>query len=278
MPTATPLAAAVVAGGRNHHPTVPLSIKPETKPFSLQGTEMFDPSSSSSPGPIRIDGFEQDAALSRSEFLTRTEILNRRARRMKQLSRIFRDHYWALMEELKLKLREYYWEYGKSPFVEDEENEKINSHRGDYADVPAENVSNGNFGANGANVSNKNSGRCEVHGCKAKAMALTRFCHMHIMSDAKQKLYMGCTFSIKSSTTGPILCGRPLLRSTVPTYCSMHFQKAEKHMVRALKKAGLNISSTNKLGPKLHVIVSEYVRQIQNKRRAAKRVSLENAL
>ncbi|KAL6504016.1 hypothetical protein OROGR_025939 [Orobanche gracilis] len=278
MPTATPLAVAVVSGGKNHHPTVPLSIKPETKPFSLHGTEMLDPSSSSSPGPIRIDGFEHDAALSRSDFLTRTEILNRRARRFKQLSRILRDHYWALMEELKLKLREYYLEYGKSPFVEDEENEKINSNRGDYADVPAENGSNGNFGANCANVSNKNNGRCEVHGCKAKAMALTRFCHMHIMSDAKQKLYIGCTFSIKSSTTGPILCGRPLLRSTVPTYCSMHFQKAEKHMVRALKKAGLNISSTNKLGPKLHVIVAEYVRQIQNKRRAAKRVILENVL
>ncbi|GFP90077.1 ino80 complex subunit d [Phtheirospermum japonicum] len=276
MPTATPTTAA--AGGKSHHSTAPLSIKPETKPSSVQSVEMLDPSSSSPSGPIRIDGFERDAALSRSEFLTRSEILNRRARRVKQLSRIYRDHYWALMEELKLKFREYYWEYGKSPFVEDEEGEKINSNRGDYAAVPAENVGNGNLGVNGPSVGGKVSGRCEVHGCKAKAMALTRFCHMHIMSDGKQKLYMGCTFSIKSSTTGPILCGRPLLKSTVPTYCSMHFQKAEKHMVRALKKVGLNVSSTNKLAPKFHVIVAEYVRQIQNKRRAAKRVNLENAV
>lgn len=41
-------------------------------------------------------------------------------------------------------------------------------------------------------------------------------------------------------------------------------------MVRALKKSGLNVSSTSKLAPKLHVIVAEYVHQIQHKRIAAK--------
>lgn len=58
----------------------------------------------------------------------------------------------------------------------------------------------------------------------------------------------------------------------------MHIQKAERYMVRALKKNGLNIASTSKLAPKLHVIVAEYVRQIQQKRRAAKRASLEIAV
>ncbi|KAL3652075.1 hypothetical protein CASFOL_001756 [Castilleja foliolosa] len=276
MPIATPTTTA--AGGKNYPSTDPFSTKPETKPSSLQSTEMLDPSSSSTSGPIRIDGSEHDAALSRSVFLTRSEILSRRARRVKQLSRIYRDHYWALMEELKLKFREYYWEYGKSPFVEDEEGAKINSNGGGYSSGPAENVGNGNLGVNGLSFNGKVSGKCEVHGCKAKAMALTRFCHLHIMSDAKQKLYMACTFPIKSSATGPILCGRPLLKSTVPTYCSMHFQKAEKNMVRALKKVGLSVSSTNKLAPKFHVIVAEYVRLIQNKRRAAKRLNLENAV
>lgn len=47
-------------------------------------------------------------------------------------------------------------------------------------------------------------------------------------------------------------------------------------MVRALKKAGLNVTSTSKLAPKFHVIVAEYVRQIQYKRRAAQRANLEN--
>ncbi|GER28276.1 KAT8 regulatory NSL complex subunit 2 [Striga asiatica] len=268
MPTAN-LAAA---GGPNHHSAAPLYLKTETKPPS-NACEMLDPSASSSSGPIRIDGSEQDATLSKSEFLTRSEFLNRRARRVKQLGRIYRDQYWALMEELKLKYREYYWEYGKGPFLEDEENERNNASRGDYAALPGENGSHGNFGVNGGNASGRVSGRCEVHGCKAKAMALTRFCHMHITSDAKQKLYESCTFSIKSSATGPILCGRPLMKSSVPSYCPMHFEKAEKHMVRALKKAGLNVSSTSKLTPKLHLIVAEHVRHIQNKRRAAKRAN-----
>lgn len=82
-----------------------------------------------------------------------------------------------------------------------------------------------------------------------------------------------CVFA--SSPTGPILCGKPILRSTVPSYCSLHFQKAEKHVARALKKAGLNVSSTSKLAPKFHVIVAEYVRQIQSKRRLAQKVLLE---
>ncbi|GER43207.1 INO80 complex subunit D [Striga asiatica] len=262
-------ASTAAGGGPNHRSTAPLSLKTETKPLPLNAAEMIDPLASSSSGPIRVDGFEHDAALSNSEFLTRSEVLNRRSRRVKQLARIYRDHYWALMEELRLKYREYYWDYGKSPFAEDEDDEKVNAHRGDCAALPGENV---NLGVNGGG---KVSGRCEVHGCKAKAMALTRFCHMHITSDAKQKLYESCTFSIKSSTTGPILCGRPLMKSTVPSYCPMHFQKAENHMVRALKKAGLNVSSTSKLTPKLHVIVAEYVRQIQNKRRAAKKANLE---
>ncbi|KAG6416147.1 hypothetical protein SASPL_123571 [Salvia splendens] len=68
--------------------------------------------------PLRVDGSEQDAALSKSEFLTRPEVIELRGRRVKQLAQIYRDQYWLLMEELKLKYREYYWEYGKSPFVQ----------------------------------------------------------------------------------------------------------------------------------------------------------------
>jgi hypothetical protein len=78
-------------------------------------------------------------------------------------------------------------------------------------------------------------------------------------------------FSISSAQAGPITCGKPILRSTVPSLCSVHFQKAQKHVTRALKKAGLNVSSSSKLAPKFHVIVTEYVCHIQTKRRAAKR-------
>ncbi|KAJ6312004.1 hypothetical protein OIU77_013705 [Salix suchowensis] len=74
---------------------------------------------------------------------------------------------------------------------------------------------------------------------------------------------------IFSAQGRPVLCGKPALISTVPSLCPMHFQKAERHLARALKKAGLGVSSPSKLAPKLHVIVTEFVRQIQTKRRAA---------
>ncbi|CAN4087518.1 unnamed protein product [Withania somnifera] len=188
------------------------------------------------------------------------EVLKRRYRRTKQLQRIYRDCYWSLMEEVKSKHREYCWKFGISAFQEDEEKN---------------NNKDGNLG-NGEN-NNRNSNTCGVHGCKSKAMALTRFCHIHILSDSEQKLYKACNYAIKSSPTGPILCGKPILRSTVPSYCSVHFQKAEKHVARALKKAGLNVSNTSKLAPKFHVIVAEYVSQIQNRRRAAQKATLELA-
>lgn len=78
-----------------------------------------------------------------------------------------------------------------------------------------------------------------------------------------------------SSATGPILCGKPILSSTVPSYCASHYEKADRYMVRALKKAGLSASSTSKCAPKFHVLTSEYVRQIMSKRRAAQQAKLE---
>jgi hypothetical protein len=79
----------------------------------------------------------------------------------------------------------------------------------------------------------------------------------------------------KSSTqTGPLLCCKPVLRSTVPLLCPTHMPVAEKHLIRVLKRAGLNISSTKKLAPKFHVVVAEYVRQIQTKRRAARKATI----
>ncbi|GJW53638.1 RNA-directed DNA polymerase, eukaryota [Tanacetum coccineum] len=59
-------------------------------------------------------------------------------------------------------------------------------------------------------------------------------------------------------------------------FCAPHFQKAEKHVARSLKKAGLNGSSTNKLAPKFHVIIAEHVRQIQSNRRIDAKEYKEN--
>ncbi|EEF47345.1 INO80 complex subunit D-like [Ricinus communis] len=220
------------------------------------------------PEPITIDGSSIDAALSLSSHLSHEELMARRSRRVKQLAKIYRAHYWALMEELKSKYKEYYWKYGKSPFKEDDKKRKRDL------------IDNKDTSFNGASELNGKLGfqedgedegirKCSVAGCKATPMALTKFCQPHILLDPKQKLYKGCTFVIKSAPARHLLCGKPILRSTVPALCPTHFQKAEIYAARALRKAGLNVSSPSKVAPKFHVIVREFVRQIQTKRRAA---------
>ncbi|KAK1379883.1 hypothetical protein POM88_026627 [Heracleum sosnowskyi] len=49
-------------------------------------------------------------------------------------------------------------------------------------------------------------------------------------------------------------------------------KKADKDVVRALKKAGLSGHSTSKLAAQFHVVVAEYVNQIQAKRSEAREV------
>ncbi|KAF6156612.1 hypothetical protein GIB67_014591, partial [Kingdonia uniflora] len=50
--------------------------------------------------------------------------------------------------------------------------------------------------------------------------------------------------------TVPVHCGKPILKAIVPSLCLVHFQKAQKHVARALKKVGLYIPSLSKLAPK----------------------------
>lgn len=205
------------------------------------------------------------------------------------------------MEDLRVQYREYYWKYGISPCKEDDERESGGerelvgfnvegcgeTNNANYSN--SNNVVGGNGGGNcggklGLGIGESvlpevklgGNNRCTFVGCKLKAMALTSFCHLHILSDPQQKLYKACSFVIKSAQAGPILCGKPILRSTIPSLCNIHLQKAQKHVTRALKKAGLNVSSSSKLAPKLHVIMAEYVNQIQSKRRAAQKANGKN--
>ncbi|KAK4768623.1 hypothetical protein SAY87_003764 [Trapa incisa] len=222
-----------------------------------------------------------EVVLFRATHLTRPEVLRLRSRRLKRLARCYRDHYWALMEELKVQYREYYWEYGISPYKQtlstSEEARETKTHDLEYsADNPHSNPNHKNniatTGASGKGdaEAKSNNPRCAFVGCKFKAMALTSFCHLHILSDTKQKLYKPCSFVIKSAQAGPITCGKPILRSTVPSLCAVHFQKAQKHVTRSLRKAGLNVASSNKFAPNFHIIVAEYVKQIQTKRKVAR--------
>lgn len=157
-----------------------------------------------------------EVALSRATHLTRPEVLRLRSRRLKQLARCYRDHYWALMEELKVQYREYYWEYGVSPYRElpsasEKEARESNPQELEYSgDDPHNNPTpKNNFAAAGASGkgdadAKSNNPRCAFVGCKLKAMALTSFCHLHILSDSKQKLYKPCSYVIKRYSFFPL--------------------------------------------------------------------------
>lgn len=160
------------------------------------------PSTSNSP----ITMSQEDQILARSSHLTRPELLRRRSHNLKELAKCYKDHYWALMEDLKAQHREYYWRYGVSPF-KDEQNQPNKRRRlgpegetidGDAVEGSGDNGTN-NDGANGVKsdqYANSNCGSC-MYGCKAKAMALTKYCQLHILKDSKQRLYTGCTNVIK---------------------------------------------------------------------------------
>lgn len=68
-----------------------------------------------------------------------------------------------------------------------------------------------------------------------------------------------------------ITCGKPVLRATVPSLCPVHYQKVQKQIAQALKKAGVNSSS--KPAPKFHALVAEGVKEIQARRRKSVNVT-----
>ncbi|XP_042415623.1 INO80 complex subunit D-like isoform X1 [Zingiber officinale] len=229
------------------------------------------------PSAFAVDGAEEDECLRASASLSREEVLRRRSRRLKQLASLYRRQYWALMEEVRVKHRDYYWEHGVSPFVEDEEKEEgedkegATEENGEETEVARvrRRVQLGFDEGEGIVGNIRERKRCAFAGCKSKAMPLTRFCHPHILADKKQTLYKPCSFVTKScGHSGPITCGKPVLRSSIPSLCHIHLQKSQRSISQALRKAGLNIYSTSKPAPKFSVLIAECVRQIQARRRA----------
>ncbi|KAG9133542.1 hypothetical protein Leryth_019449 [Lithospermum erythrorhizon] len=81
------------------------------------------------PNTMTMEMPEESFLVSGSEHLTRTDVLKRRMHFVKKLKKIYCDHYWLLMEDVKSKFREYYWDYGESPFVEEEVNKHLNACR-----------------------------------------------------------------------------------------------------------------------------------------------------
>lgn len=67
--------------------------------------------------------------------------------------------------------------------------------------------------------------------------------------------------------SGPVTCGKPVLRATVPSLCHVHSQKAQRSILQALKRAGLNLASSSRPAPKFSVLLAECVNQIQARRK-----------
>ncbi|KAJ4878887.1 hypothetical protein Rs2_35941 [Raphanus sativus] len=259
----------------------PSSSKPPRHPFTnaastptksgvAEDSRFRNPSTSVSP----ITMSPEDQILGRSTHLTRPELLRRRSHNLKQLAKCYRDHYWALMEDLKAQHREYYWKYGVSPLKEENHHHHQNKRRkveidGDEVAAAAASVVEGSGDNNNDNNNNNGGNYCVAcgNGCKSKAMPLTNYCQLHILSDKRQKLYTCCTFVNKKAQSKAITCPKPTLASTLPALCNTHFQKAQKDVARALKDAGHNVSSANRPPPKLHDIVAAFVHHIQAKRK-----------
>ncbi|CAH8354386.1 unnamed protein product [Eruca vesicaria subsp. sativa] len=264
-----------MASGSKQNPS---SSKPPRHPFTISAStpnkasvaeesQFRNPSTSVSP----ITMSPEDQILGNSTHLTRPELLRRRSHNLKQLAKCYRDHYWALMEDLKAQHREYYWKYGVSPFKEENQNKRRKVDGGDEV-VAVEGSGDNNDNNNNNGV--KSSDHCVAcgNGCKSKAMPLTNYCQLHILSDKKQKLYTSCTFVNKKAQSKAITCPKPTLASTLPALCNAHFQKAQKEVARALKDAGHNVSSsTNRPPPKLHDIVAAFVHHIQTKRKSVQK-------
>ncbi|XP_078440873.1 uncharacterized protein LOC144710903 [Wolffia australiana] len=63
---------------------------------------------------------------------------------------------------------------------------------------------------------------CAFPGCTRKHMPLTPYCHPHILSDPRQKLYKPCEYIIKRGKLPPITCKSPILAAPDLHYCTAH--------------------------------------------------------
>lgn len=88
-----------------------------------------------------------------------------------------------------MRHRDYYWEFGVSPV--EEEGRGRGSNDGGVGLGVGFGEGERNYNGGGERM------RCAFSGCRSKAMALTRYCHTHILSDSKQTLYKRCSYIIR---------------------------------------------------------------------------------
>ncbi|TVU51469.1 hypothetical protein EJB05_02901, partial [Eragrostis curvula] len=224
--------------------------------------------------PVELAGAARDAELGLASALSREEVLRRRRRRLLQLYSLYRAQYWALADELPAKHGEYWWKHGASPVPPEQPPPGLPP----APPLPAQEnravvgalVTGGGVGAPvSASAAAGARARCAASNCEAKAMPLSQYCFEHILLDTKQQLYQPCAFVTERSRAqnGEATCGKPALRGITPLRCADHNPKSPKLIIEALKNAGIDLPLTCKSVPKLSLLISEAVREIQMKRR-----------
>ncbi|KAL3699747.1 hypothetical protein R1sor_017769 [Riccia sorocarpa] len=204
----------------------------------------------------------EDEALKSADALTREEVVQRRARRVRQLMKLYRTQYWGLLEEMRTKYRRFYLRHGKSGWRDDVEGgERERDSVGKPGDEGGDGMREPPERGNVENL------HCGAQGCSTKPLPLSVFCFSHILQEPRQRLYKPCSFVIRTGPSGGTTCGRPVLRAVVPPLCGQHFRQAQRQATRSLKKV---LPGGSKVNPKLHLIITQYVQEIQAKRRAYK--------
>ncbi|KAL6905871.1 hypothetical protein ACP4OV_003472 [Aristida adscensionis] len=230
--------------------------------------------------PVGLAGAARDAPLRLSAALSREEVLRRRRRRLAQLFSLYRAHYWALADELPARHARYWWHHGASPELPDDPPYPLHPqpplplpNGGGFLCPPPHDAPPPAAGGRAA---------CAAPKCEAKAMPLSPYCFPHILLDPKQQLYKPCAFVTKKrvvncnlcgfaipsgSKKGEATCGKPVLRGSTPLRCADHDPKSQKLVIEALKNAGIDLPLTIKNVPKLSLLISQTVREIQMKRK-----------
>ncbi|RLN28164.1 hypothetical protein C2845_PM05G07910 [Panicum miliaceum] len=233
--------------------------------------------------PVQLAAAARDADLRLAAALSREEVLRRRRRRLLQLCSLYRAQFWALADELSAKHGEYWWEHGASPALDDEPLRArlppslplLLKGNGGSAGPPENGghvgpLENGCRGAVGpAPAAAGGRAGCAASNCEAKAMPLSQYCFNHILLDPKQQLYQPCAFPTRTSGApdGEAICGNPVLRGISPLRCADHDPKSPKLIIDALKNVGIDLPLTSKSVPKLSLLISETVREIQMRRK-----------
>jgi hypothetical protein len=97
-----------------------------------------------------------------------------------------------MAEEVRARHRQYVWDLARSPLEAEQPPAPPGGPIPAAGELPRL-----------APVPRRN--KCGFPGCKVRAMATTRFCHSHILSDPKQRLYKPCAYINKRFVLLPTL-------------------------------------------------------------------------